>query len=136
MPQASIPRKLGWKRAECETARIEVESSVLSLTVSHRGTVIVGLNSGEVEEWNLTGVRLRSKELHTKGIRVVQEEKGSTRLLTGSYDGNVRLSSGKWDQVACVSLQCAITDVLLLPPSPPPPSSPSLPPTGSPSLPD
>ena len=39
-------------------------------------------------------------------------------------------------QVACVSLQCAITDVLLLPPSPPPPSSSSLPPTGSPSLPD
>ena len=40
-------------------------------------------------------------------------------------------------QVACVSLQCAITDVLLLPPSPPPFSKSSLPPTtGSPPLPD
>ena len=40
-------------------------------------------------------------------------------------------------QVACVSLQCAITDVLLLPPLPPPSSKSPLPPTTeSPSLPD
>ena len=39
-------------------------------------------------------------------------------------------------QVACVSLQCAITDVLLLPLLSPPPSNSSLSPTGSPSLPD
>ena len=40
-------------------------------------------------------------------------------------------------QVACVSLQCAITDVLLLPSLPPSPSSKcSLPPNGSLPLPD
>ena len=73
-------------------------------------------------------------------------------ISSGSYDGTVRLSCKKWDQVqqiqsstffleenvfliqvACVSLQCAITDALLFPSLSP---LSSLPPTGSPFLPD
>jgi hypothetical protein len=109
--EARRPSSDGEQRAECA-----------AVTPRHRAgrtqqVVLVNLfpprtYSGCVEEWSEGGARLRSKEMHDKGVRVVREEAAGGRLLTGSYDGRVRVWSSAWAEEASLPLGVAVTDLL------------------------
>ena len=99
-----------WRHSDCSTVRISLESSVLSVW-STGVSVLCGMNSGDVEEWGLDGERIRSKEMHEKGIRVLRVV--GTKLFTGSYDGTVKVWCSKWFHLRQISLGVAVTDICL-----------------------
>ena len=102
-----------WRRSECRTTRVREESSVLSLTISLAATsLICGLNCGDVAQYSLsTGQLERSKEMHSKGVRVVMVT--STVLYTGSYDGTVKLWDPDWFPLTVLLLSVAVTDIVV-----------------------
>ena len=109
---AQILWRLGqaWRHSDCCTVRVCLESSVLSV-VNTGVSVLCGMNSGEVEEWSMEGVKIRSKEMHEKGIRVLKVDK--TNLLTGSYDGTVKIWCGDWYHLKTILVGVAVTDLCI-----------------------
>lgn len=88
--------------------RVEFNSFVLCLLVLNPdwtcSQVLVGLNNGCLEEWILgkDRRRLRSKELHNKGIKCLSSSKN--HLFTGSYDGSVRVwDLSTWQAIATLT---------------------------------
>ena len=83
--------------------RTEFESTVLSLAVVDRGaaqaaSLLVGLNSGEVEEWEAgagaaagANVRVRSRECHQKGVKCLAVDCSRGLMITGSYDAKIKV---------------------------------------------
>ena len=50
--------KQAWRKSDCNTKSVNVDSSVLSVW-GNGSSVVCGLNSGMVEEWRLVGERIR-----------------------------------------------------------------------------
>ena len=97
-----------WRHSDCSTVRVSLESSVLSVW-STGVSVLCGMNSGDVEEWSMEGVKIRSKEMHEKGIRVLKIV--GTNLVTGSYDGTVKIWCSAWFHLRQISIGVAVTDI-------------------------
>jgi len=97
-----------WRQSDCSTVRVSLESSVLSVW-STGVSVLCGMNSGDVEEWSMHGGKIRSKEMHEKGIRVLKMV--GSNLLTGSYDGTVKMWCSQWFHLKQISIGVAVTDM-------------------------
>ena len=101
-----------WRRSECRTVCVREDSSVLCVT-SHLARLLVGLNSGEVAQYNMRTAELeRRKEMHEKGVRVVRVEEDGSVLYTGSYDGTVKLWDSDWTPLTVLLVSVAVTDVV------------------------
>ena len=96
--------------------RVREESSVLcltSLSTREQTWVLVGLNSGQVAQYHSTSGELeRSKEMHEKGVRVVRVEEDSKVMVTGSYDGTVKLWDSDWSIITLLLISVAVTDIV------------------------
>ena len=58
-------------------------------------SLLVGLNSGEVEEWAAAAaegadVRVRSRECHQKGVKCLAVDCSRGLMITGSYDAKIK----------------------------------------------
>jgi len=102
-----------WRRADCTTKSFQVESSVLSILAGNT-TIYVGLNSGDVEEWSMSGCRKRSQEMHEKGVTVLRYRDDKGRIITGSYDGWVRQWNSGWEQESCINFGVAVSDLIFI----------------------
>lgn len=100
-----------WKTSSNKKVSVMMESSVLCLTCKDT-RVYCGLNSGELCQHDLKdGAEIRRKELHEKGIKIVRFQPGFERMVTGSYDGCVKIWDNNWCLLKTIMVSVAVTDV-------------------------
>lgn len=103
--------RLSWNKAKADVTKVDVSSSVLSAHIVHHNTLLLGLNSGFIQEWTLQGAFRREKEVHQKGVKVITSNKRGD-IVTGSYDGSLAF----WDEnlflIRRIQLAVSLTDIL------------------------
>ena len=100
-----------WRETSNTKISVMMETSVLTATC-HGTRVYCGLNSGEVAVCDIKdGKEIRRKELHNKGIKVVTFLPNTEIMVSGSYDGTVKLWDNNWSQVRTIVLNVAVTDI-------------------------
>jgi len=103
-----------WRRGDRSQVSVELDSSVLSIT-GHGLQLLCGLNSGDLVQADLgSGLQVKRKEIHEKGVKVVRVDAETGVIWTGSYDGRVRVWDRSWCQVSEISIGVAVTDLAFI----------------------
>ena len=92
---------MGWRKGHAKLVSLGMDSSVLCVLIVGKA-VLCGLNNGIMQMWvdgNSGWEMNRKKEVHDKGVKCMSPMQNGV-LVTGSYDGHVKVWCQKWQLLA------------------------------------